>query len=292
MEEIDRIIAEIKTATGWQKVFYKNEYFILEFPLNEMRVIKGLKQGNNTVYLDFESFAELPISFIVNVDEITHQYWTLGGRLHRVGGKPAYVSVDNIKDRVIRRWYWNGLLHRTNGPAKEMISGYMVGDIDGMDGYYQEKWSYMVLEWYQEGFSASFPFINEVELETGTRTRDSKTHKIHSPRPDLHAFYTERANFRWKSGAVGSDFRPMTAEILDLSETYEQGELKERGCSLVDFSWQSGDKTIAAADITKFNEEFRDGELLSLINLWGSFYTDTSTEFLVLSEFGRIGTDS
>jgi hypothetical protein len=290
MEQTDDIINELKIATGWKDISYVGDSFVIQLNIQEMRCIKGLKQGNECVHLEFEDFKHLPISFVVTVDKTVHQYWTLGRQLHRIKDRPAYVSYDPTKDRIMRRWYWNGLKHRTTGPAQEMIKSYAVVDIEGMPNYYQESWEYMSLFWFREGFPAKFPYCSEATIENGIRIRNKETGKIDSPRGDLSAFTSEQCSFIWDSHASKA-FRPTDVNIYDLSEIYDDGVLKDRSCSTCDFSWKHGDSNFKANEHTKFNEEFKTS-LLSVIDLWGEFYREDGDEFIVISEFNRITGDS
>jgi len=56
-------------------------------------------------------------TYIVNVNEYGTKRWYLNGNLHRTDG-PAVEYVSGSKE-----WYLNGNLHRTDGPAVELASG-------------------------------------------------------------------------------------------------------------------------------------------------------------------------
>jgi hypothetical protein len=56
-------------------------------------------------------------TYIVNVNEYGTKRWYLNGNLHRTDG-PAIEYVSGSKE-----WYLNGNLHRTDGPAVELASG-------------------------------------------------------------------------------------------------------------------------------------------------------------------------
>jgi hypothetical protein len=287
MQQIESIVEELKIATGWKDISYVGESFVINLDINDMRCIKGLKQGNGCLYLEFEDFRDLPVSFVVTVGNTVHQYWTLGRQLHRTGDRPAYVAYEPDKDRIIRRWFWNGLKHRVAGPAREMIKGYTVADIEGIDGFYQESWEYMSMEWFQEGFSSKFPYCSEATIERGQRIKNKETNRIQSPRGDLSAYTAERCEFIWDTRAPQAEFKPTSAEILELSEVYDEEGFKSRTCTMCDFNWRRGSTDFFAADHTAFNEEFK-GELFSIVDLWGKFYKDEEAEFLVISEFNRI----
>ena len=83
------IIADMKVATGWNDISLVNETIVMRFDISDMKVISGLEQGKENMYLDFEDFKECPISFVVTMGDAVHQYWTLGDKLHRVNDLPA-----------------------------------------------------------------------------------------------------------------------------------------------------------------------------------------------------------
>jgi hypothetical protein len=56
-------------------------------------------------------------TYIVKIDEYGNKRWYLNGNLHRTDG-PAVEYADGSKF-----WYLNGNLHRTDGPAMEYADG-------------------------------------------------------------------------------------------------------------------------------------------------------------------------
>lgn len=290
--DVDVILADLKLATGWQKITWNGEYFVFVLNIQDMRVIKGLKQGYNCLYLNFESFTQLPISFVVRVNNTIHQYWVIGNNLHRTNDRPAYAAYNADQQRVCRRWHWNGLLHRENGPAKELIKGYTVVDLDGFDGYLQESWSFKNIEWFQEGFPCVFPCITSAELSSGTKITNKKTGLLHSPRPDLISFWTDGTTLVWDSAKDTKEFRPTSGRTHALAEVYDNGNMVRRECGDIDFNWAQGASEFRASDYTNFNNELINGELFSMLNLWGDLYQDDAIEVMLLTEFNRIGMDS
>lgn len=291
IDSIAEIIIELKSATGWQNIKFKNGYFVFDLTLPDIRVIKGMKNGNDCLFLDYDAFKELPLAFVVRVGETVHQYWTRNRVLHRTEGRPAYVSFDPNQQRIIRRWHWNGILHRDDGPSKEMLKGFISEEVEGLDGFARESWEYMELEWYQEGFPAQFPWVSKAVVDAGHRFRDVRTGKIHSPRPDLTAWTSERTEYTWVARGGYDGFYPDSAEILDLSERYDQGKFVDRAASMADFSWKRDTTELDFNKMTKYNEELKEGELFSAIDLWGKLFDTAETEFLLLTEFERIGSD-
>ena len=53
MQQTEDIIAELTIATGWTEVSYVGDSFVFNLNIQEMRCIKGLKQGNMWYYERF-----------------------------------------------------------------------------------------------------------------------------------------------------------------------------------------------------------------------------------------------
>lgn len=296
----EKIVDELKIATGWQRISYVSDAYVIGFNLTDMQTIKGLIQGQDCFSLNFSAFDNLPLSFYVTARDnhglmSTYQYWTVNGRMHRIDDRPSYVSYDESKNRIIRRWHWNGLLHRVNGPAKEMIKGFRVTDnLDGYAGYSKEDWELMALEWWKEGFQCKFPNPQEATVETGWRLRNKKTKKIDSPRDDLSSWGADLVNIRWDAphkDVVQDMFIPTTLEMDDLIEWYKDGVLKDRTCSRADFQWTRNGRAMTDS-FTKFNEAIK-VSIISELGLWqGPFYPTSEVEFLLLAEYERMGKDA
>lgn len=286
--DANQIITDLQIATGWKDISLVNNTIVLRFTLEQMRCVKGIKQGNDCLYIEYPEFRDIPLSFLVTSHDVVHQYWVLGSRLHRANDLPAYVSFNPKEDRILRRWYWNGLKHRTTGPALEMTEGFKVDDLAGFPDFYQESWKYMNLEWFQEGFASRFPYCAEATLNDGQRIKNKKTNRVQSPRSDLPALTAESCSMSWDNFKPSNEFRPVTASMDEFREMHDQeGVITSRECLRCDFTWKRGPDVFNANDHEAFNEEFKDG-LLSMVDLWGPFYQDDSTEFLVISEFDRI----
>jgi hypothetical protein len=286
--DANNAVEELQVATGWKDISLVGESIVLRFDIQEMKCITGLKQGTDCLYLEFDEFKQIPISFLVTQGNTVHQYWTIGNRLHRTGDLPAYVAYDPDKDRILRRWYWNGLKHRLTGPAQEMTKGFKVADIDGFSNFYQETWDYMTLEWFQEGFPSRFPYCAKATLEEGQRIKNKTTNRVQSPREDLPALVVENCTLEWDNFKPNQEFRPVKAMIMELRELHNSdGEITGRECSQCDFTWQRGEDIFPAQQHTAFNEVFK-CDLFPLIDLWGPFYREEDTEFILITEFNRI----
>jgi hypothetical protein len=70
------------------------------------------------------------------ISESGTKRWWVNGLLHRTDG-PAIEWSDGDKD-----WYINGLLHRTDGPAREFADGY--------DSYWLNGRVYTFDQWLEE----------------------------------------------------------------------------------------------------------------------------------------------
>ena len=69
-----------------------------------------------------------------------------------------------------------------------------------------------------------------------------------------------------------------------------EGKITTRECTDGEFNWRRGTDFFGAADNRVFNEEFQDS-MFTTIDLWGPFYPDDQTEFVIISEFNRIRGD-
>ncbi len=298
--DTDKIVNELKVATGCQEISYVNGSYLISFNSKNMQTIKGLIQGQDCFALGFSVFDNFPLSFYFTSEQrlgniSTHQYWTVNGRMHRTGGKPAYVSYDEYNDRIIRRWYWNGLLHRVDGPAKEMIKGFRISELElAWTDYQKENWDLMTLEWWKEGFQCKFPDPREATIENGWRTRHKKTKLIEAPEVDLGGWGADHVNMAWTAtdkSTTPDMFVPFKLEMTDVLERYQDGEFLDRTCSRSDFEWIRHGRLISD-ELTKFNEAVKKN-LISDLGLWqGPFYPSSEIEFLLLAEYERVGKDA
>jgi hypothetical protein len=286
MEDITDIVDAIKIATGLNDVHYEGDSFVLRVNINKLRMVKGLGYSSNSIYLNFEEFKQYPISFLITTENTIHQYWTIRNRLHRQNGKPAYVSIDPRKDSVIRRWYWNGIEHRVDGPAKEMITGFKSTDATGMDGYVKESWDTMHMSWFREGFPVKFPFVRSAILGEGQRIKKKDTGLMQSPRKDLSSFHCHHTELTWSNDGEVDMLRPLCAGFTNLTEWHDEGKVVDRYCNIADVTWKHGNNIYTNDNVIPFNEHFRD-TLLNEVDLWNSFYRDEQDEFILITEFDR-----
>ena len=295
---MDKFVNKIKTATGWESVAKVNDSYVLSFDMNDIPVIKGLviDQAADTFYLEFEEFASIPISFLVKLGDNYNQYWTVNKRLHRSGDLPAFVSYNRHNDivsEIIRRWYWNGLLHRTTGPARETICGYEREELDELPHHYKEKWSLMKLEWWEEGIQGHYESPCKADIYNGWRYRKKSNNALDNFEKDAPAFGANLINISWLPGYMSTKqldaLVPYRAELSDMVEYYINGQYQKREADGVAFEWAKDGVIInPVSDHVSFDDIVKKN-LLNGFNLWKKpFYKDEEAEFLTIAEFGRI----
>jgi antitoxin component YwqK of YwqJK toxin-antitoxin module len=101
--------------------------------------------------------------YTVEVQDNGTKRWYQNGKIHRTDG-PAVENADGDKE-----WYQNGKLHRTDGPAIEYAYGtkywYQNGKIHRTDGPAIE-WADGTKEWYIEGKPLSeAEFLNQTKVK-------------------------------------------------------------------------------------------------------------------------------
>lgn len=303
---MDKFVDKIKTATGWERVAKVNNSYVLSFNMSDIPVIKGLiiDQSADTFYLEFEEFTPLPISFLIDIGNSRNQYWTVNRRLHRAGGLPAYVSYDETQYIIVRRWYWNGLLHRTDGPARETILGYKREELDELPNHYKESWSSMNLEWWEEGMQSYYESPCNAIIYGGWRYRKKSDNALDNFDKDSPAFGASTVRINWMPGYKSTQYLdalvPYCAEFRDLVEYYKDGKYQKRETERVSFDWARNGKILTVdssgvnpnESLTIFNNLVH-ANLLNSFNLWERpFYKDEETEFLTITEFGRVYDDT
>jgi len=299
---MNKFVDKIKTATGWERVAKVNDSYVLSFNMNDIPVIKGLviDQSADTFYLEFEEFATLPISFLVSIGSSHNQYWTVNKRLHRTGGLPAYVSYDETQSLIVKRWYWGGLLHRSDGPARETISEYKLEELDEIPNHYKESWSSMQLEWWEEGMQSYYESPCKAGIYDGWRYRKKKNNNLDNFNKGSPAFGASTVRISWMPGYKTTKYIdalvPYTAEFRDLVEYYKNGEYQRREADRVEFDWARNGKLLECNSfgndpdipLENFNKAVQ-SSLFTSFNLWQRpFYKDEENEFLTIAEFGRI----
>lgn len=298
---MDKFVDKIKTATGWERVSKVKDSYVLSFGMGDIPMIKGLiiDQDSDTFYLEFEEFESIPISFLVDIGDSYNQYWTVNKRLHRIGGLPAFISYDETESSIVRRWYWNGLLHRTDGPAREAIFGYKREELDFLPSHYKESWETMKLEWWEEGLQCYYESPCKANIYGGWRYRKTSNNALDNFEKDSPAFGANRINFEWMPGYKLTKnldaLVPYRAEIHDLVEYYKDGKYQKREAERTIFDWARNGKILDDQEDEKrltFNDMIS-GSLFSSFNLWKRpFYKDAESEFLTLTEFVRVYDDA
>lgn len=304
MEEVtttpeDPILENLKTYTGWNRIFKADSSYVVSFNEGDAHTIKGLEHDEHAFFLDGEEFKNIPISFHIIRKKRHFQYWTMNKKLHRSDDLPSYVMYDPIGKKLHRRWFWNGLLHRTNGPADEISIGYEIDD-ESLNTHIRESWDKMEYQWFVEGIHGGDVMDvipTEATLLDGWRYRNKITGKLDSIDDDSPAVFIRNATIQWSghsftSGAGDTSLRPLFLEAHDLGEEFKQGKFRKRYCNYLTIEWikdkQAIDLNNSKDSIEKFNRVIKN-DLFNDVNLWnGGFFSDDETSFLIVSEFGRI----
>jgi hypothetical protein len=296
---MDPILEEIKAATHWHLVEKIDDAYVISFAFKDHRQIIGLARGEqqDSFYLNFDSLRQVPISFLISFGESSIvQYWTLNQQLHRTGSRPALTSVmrDDVGgDHIVcRRWFWNGMPHRVDGPAIEKMTGYNAA-VDNQS-YLTESWSSKQLIWMVEGQEARYPFPKKAELLDGSSIKYAKT-KEYCKFEDVPSLHAAIATFEWELPRYKEDWNhhliPLHADISDFSEFYEQGKLKNRQCERLEMDWLwKGKKLAGLFDMNEFHEALLNTGLIRKLDFWKApFYSTAGTEVMMLTEFEKWG---
>lgn len=198
----DQIIA----ATGWPHVFVAPTSYVIRLTEGDDRNITGLCKSSSTLYLDFDDFAHIPISFLVEGEYYLIQYWTLNRQLHRQGDHPAKIRLTRANreaqtyQTMRRTWFWNGLAHREHGPANETFSMYR------SDGE-TEEWKSGILGWWNAGISRVYPYAGHIDVGEGYRKTIRTPTRIIGE-PDVSSeFFAEDLVIRTNLGQSLNDFK-------------------------------------------------------------------------------------
>jgi len=295
----EKILEELKIATGWKDIHFIDDSYVIRFTLKDIRSIKGLRSSelNETFFLDFPSFDELNLSFLVHwfeKDQMT-QYWTKRRRLHRNHDKPAFVKknerlVEGIT--VERKWWWWGLQHRLNGPAVETMRGYRCAYSDNMPYHYAESWDKLEWEWWESGTSKSYPSPHMAELFDGSTIKKRNT-KQYDDCANESSFQALSMILEWDPPYGNKEFHdeliPYVVEIDGLSESYKDGKLLKRSIDKLKMDWcHKGNMLECTDNLMAFNDALVEKDFFTNFNLWkGPFYSRAGIEFMTLTEFQR-----
>jgi hypothetical protein len=286
---------EMKIATGWENISFREDYYVVSFSVEDAPKIKGLKAGRSNFFLNFDSFNDLPIVFDVSIDNVQTQFFTLGQRLHRVGA-PAFISYNSKTNYVSNRWYWNGLLHRMDGPAVEAYEDLSYDE--SMKGYVKKHFKRLSAHWYREGVAPKFGQITSASIDDGYFMIDAQTNKYNNPEDGFPAFKCERAVFNIETSpdilSEKSALIPSQITLPELTESYKSGVLIERDWRPQDgsFNWCRNGNTLQGGykhkGLHELSEVIRES-LSTDLGLWeGPFYKDPQTEVIVITEFDRL----
>ena len=253
----DPILRELKVATGYENIYKEETSYVIDMitdsylhgidddikndgALELTANVKGLCSSHqtNTYYLAFDSFRDVPISFLVKNTRgsaIT-QYWTLNGALHRTDDKPAYVRYNYDKKSYSKEWYWYGMRHRMNTkPSTEFGSGYERTEY--YDGYEKgrelhEKWDNIEYYYIHEGVrKALYPDnarLEEVERYSNILNPQDFTEVVR-----IVTIYWNPDNIKKKKSKY-------FLNEFSVSSTINENNVwsLEEGASLLSFNWR------------------------------------------------------
>lgn len=288
-------LEEMKIATGWENISYRDGFYVVSFSIDKAVQIKGLKAGRETFFLDFESFDDLPLVFDVSIEGVQTQFFTLKRRLHRTGGAPAFISYNSRINYVSNKWFWNGLLHREDGPAVESYEDLSYDET--LTGYVKKSFKRLSARWYREGVAPGFGHITSASIDEGYFMIKDSTDKYDDPEDSFPAFKCEVATFNIEVQANNlsdkSALIPKMVSFPELTESYKDGNLVSREWKEKDgrFEWVKNGNVISGryqySGLDKINDMIREN-LSTDIGLWeGEFYKEKQTEVIVITEFDR-----
>jgi hypothetical protein len=302
-----KVIADLTLATGWKDIHYTKKEdesegtFVFSFPVTDFRFIKGLRSSgvDKSIFLDFPSFNDLNLSFLVyqphDHNDIT-QYWTRNRRMHRTNDQPAFVrhrvGGDIEGTQVVREWYWWGLIHREDGPARETYRDYRCIYPDDTPYHYSVGWSNLKLEWMYSGISQHYPSPASAMLGDGSYTKKRATNLCDdcSGTPGLQA---EEIIIEWcppyEADHMQDQLIPYSLEAQNLSESYNNGKLTNRSMDDVKMDWCHRGKILnATGNLKHFNQALSEKDFFTNLDLWKApFYPRAGAEFMALTEFQR-----
>lgn len=291
----DLILQALKESTGWHDITPRPTGYVIRFRVEDRICIRGLTKDSDTFSLKQEEFKDVQICFLVEWNNAVVQYWTLGGRLHRIGG-PAYVRYSPDIKYVERRFYFNGLQHDTNGPSTECYHGYDI-DTDSFTSHVVESWDRAEFKWLLYGENKK-RYGRYAVADQGQCYRRRRDRALECPEGFDITRWTDRLLIEWTGWLYDPNkdkdgINPHKLIFGDLEEVYEGGKLKKRTCSYLEGSWFHGSTLHSWNNseekrspwLEAFNERVRKN-LLSSIGIWeGPSYTDDEAEFYFLTEF-------
>lgn len=271
-------IRELIDATGWTGIFMGSDCPVLRFSIADMRKIRGLKRNEHTLYLDYPEFKYHPISFMVTDDSIVTQYFVVGDRLHRSDG-PAKI-ISNPKGVCLQEYYYNGLPHRTDGPAiieydnlrlSDECAGVPVPSSIMCYTYSAKRHFY-----WRDGQPCRYPLPHSAQFSDGQECMTLKNGEwVVSDSPNFPHIQAEGLLINWHSPRTGEAF----IRQLDIARPVMDHNLKLIECEeVMSLHWVDRDEVI------DFNEEQRDRVKSDFLPVWnllsGPVFTDELEETL------------
>lgn len=278
MMELD----ELRVALNWEGVFQGRDCLIVKFDMSQAGLINGLRNNDQTFYLDFPEYQQHPVGFMITHGPETYQYWTLGDRLHNNNG-PAKISMNTQTKVSHQTWCSNGLKHNPAGPAEIIYRGHTYTNIhprtqdDLGEDYVVEEFDSMECYWFEGGIAPSYPKPFTMLCENG--------HRIYRVTDDLPVLSDYRSEPCFEAAKLignwdretdyrtNDPFRLRNVTAIDYTRRYSDGVPKSQGCSsLSRLFW------IIQGESEETSEEKREQvqrDLFPLWNIWeGPLFAD------------------
>lgn len=278
MMELD----ELRVALNWEGVFQGKDCLIVKFDMSQAGLINGLRNNDQTFYLDYPEFQQHPIGFMITHGHERYQYWTLGDKLHRNNG-PAKISMNSQTKTSHQTWYSNGLKHNTRGPAEVIYKGHTYTDVhprtqeDMGEDYIVEEFNSMECYWFEGGIAPSYPKPFTMVCQNGHRIyRTTGTTPVLSDYRGEPCFEvgTLMGNWDRETDYVTDDpFRLRFITAADYTRRYENGAPKSQSCGEIKkLNWIIQGENEETTDDKRLQIK---NDLFPLWNIWeGPLFAD------------------
>lgn len=275
-------LEELRNALNWEGVFQGRDCLIVKFDLAQAGLVNGLRNNDQTFYLDFPEFMEHPVAFMVTNGPETFQYWVLGDRLHRNAG-PAKVSMNTETKTSHQTWFSNGLRHNPHGPAEIIYKGHSYTDVHPRtqdpvgEDYIVEEFDEMECYWFEGGIPPQYPKPFTMYCQNGHRIyRLTDAVPVLSDFRGEPCFEADKLVGNWaREGDLLTDdpFRLRYVVARDYTRRYSNGEAKAQDCAeLSALNW------IIQGELQDTTEDKRSHvkrDLFPLWNIWeGPLFAD------------------
>lgn len=285
-------LEELKSALNWHGVYQGRDCLVIRFDEHQSGLIQGLARNEQTFYLRYPEYQHHPVAFQIIRGSQIFQYWTLGDRLHRLGGA-AKISIDLASRVSHSRWYQNGLQHNTNGPAEIIIRNQrltqehpVTGEDVGQD-YVIELWDEFEAYWFTMGIEAAYPIPHSMLCRNGYRSFvTTGQNPIIDDFGIQPAFGCEILVGNWSKAedALTVDaFRIRSMSVLDYRRHHNMGVTGRQSCGgITDLHWiNNGVITKTTADGCSVIQK----DLFAEWNIWeGPLFPNTQEIMFTMQE--------